>query len=176
MATLPFRGRNSRCFCWFKSVFPQSILQLTGMPQDTCVEPLLRPWALLKWPSVIAWEDSPRSPCFHWVLTQLLAWGKCSYPWEKVMALMSGTWNSEEQKKPPKIYLGRITTGYWEAAAQVWRLEISLSVLLLQPAIKNSFCIFDDSLFMKQVPYLLSARVTGERVRRDARAHLCFFL
>lgn len=56
---------------------------------------------------------------------------------------------------------------------EIWRLQLSLLTLLLD-SIKNRSWIFHVTLFMRQALCLLSAGVTGERVTRDTRAHLCF--
>lgn len=51
-----------RCFYWFKCVFPQSVLQLTGIPRGTSVEPLLRPKPLWMGPAWLHGRVFPTSP------------------------------------------------------------------------------------------------------------------
>lgn len=159
-----------RCFVGLSVSPPRSMLQLV-----VCLRAPLVGCSLasnpLKCLCVAAWESVPVSPD---LLARVPAAGlsEMQLPVGKSHGFKVGNWNEEEERK---IYLGRIRTGYWEAVEQVWRLEISLSMLLLC-AIKNALCILHDPLFMKQVPYLLLARVTLERVRRDTGAHLCFFL
>lgn len=169
VARMFIMGRNSQVFYWFKCVSSQSMLQLMMCLRAPLLARSSDPNPLKL--CLAAWEGVPMSPA---LLARVPAagLGEMQLPMGRSLGFKVGDWNEEEEKK---IYLGRIRTGYWEAVEQVWRLEISLSVLLLC-AIKNALCILHDPLFMKQVPYLLFAGVTVERVRRDTGAHLCFFL